>query len=53
MIVQNQFPLGGNNTNKENGNAYTTFFIGLLVVTTIIVGYRFLPDMIKNEKMKE
>jgi hypothetical protein len=50
MLVQNQFPLGSNNTNKENGKAYTTFFIGLLVGATIYYSYRFLPSLNKNEK---
>jgi hypothetical protein len=50
MLVQNQFPLGGNKSSTENGKTYTIIFIGFLVGATIYYSYRFLPSLNKNEK---
>jgi hypothetical protein len=54
MIVQTQFPFGGNDSNStKNGKAITVIIISLLVGATIYMGYRHMPKLTldkKNEK---
>jgi hypothetical protein len=53
MIVQTQFPFGGNDSNStKKGKAIAVIVISLLVGVTIYMGYHHLPKLtsVKNNE---